>query len=97
MNAQNLAVCFGPVLLSQGPGKPGDHSLDSWHPTLSSTVDFKHHIEVLHYLLQTWPGNQPRGGDAPSMEKRKNRAGGGEEGKEEGRGMERSTGGLKEE
>ncbi|XP_060092272.1 rho GTPase-activating protein SYDE1 [Heteronotia binoei] len=58
MNAQNLAVCFGPVLLSQGPGRTGGHSLDSQHPSVSSTVDFKHHIEVLHYLLQAWPGEQ---------------------------------------
>ncbi|KAL8202337.1 UNVERIFIED_CONTAM: hypothetical protein K2H54_010882 [Gekko kuhli] len=55
MNAQNLAVCFGPVLLSQGPGRTGDHSLDSQCLTASNTVDFKHHIEVLHYLLQAWP------------------------------------------
>ncbi|XP_015269610.1 PREDICTED: rho GTPase-activating protein SYDE1 [Gekko japonicus] len=59
MNAQNLAVCFGPVLLSQGPGRTGDHSLDSQqHLTASSTVDFKHHIEVLHYLLQAWPAQR---------------------------------------
>ncbi|XP_038596430.1 LOW QUALITY PROTEIN: rho GTPase-activating protein SYDE1 [Tachyglossus aculeatus] len=52
MTSQNLAVCFGPVLLpprqaparSRGPG-----------PSISNAVDFKRHIEVLHYLLQAWP------------------------------------------
>ncbi|KAJ6657649.1 hypothetical protein lerEdw1_002150 [Lerista edwardsae] len=55
MNAQNLAVCFGPVLLSQGAGGPGAHSPRQPHCTVASTMDFKHHIEVLHYLLQAWP------------------------------------------
>lgn len=53
MNAQNLAVCFGPVLLSQGSGAD---SSSQQHRTMTSTMDFKHHIEVLHYLLQAWPG-----------------------------------------
>nr|XP_020647336.1 rho GTPase-activating protein SYDE1 isoform X2 [Pogona vitticeps] len=52
MNAQNLAVCFGPVLLSQGSGA---HSSSQQHRSMTSTMDFKHHIEVLHYLLQAWP------------------------------------------
>nr|XP_015817964.2 rho GTPase-activating protein SYDE1 isoform X2 [Nothobranchius furzeri] len=65
MTHQNLAVCFGPVLLtptqdvwksggtgraSRGIGKvfsPGDE--------MASAVDFKRHIEALHYLLQLWP------------------------------------------
>ncbi|KAL4648588.1 rho GTPase-activating protein SYDE1-like [Arapaima gigas] len=68
MTCQNLAVCFGPVLLTP--------SQDSWRPGVSwgqgtgsqrggrgfthsediaSAVDFKRHIEVLHYLLQLWP------------------------------------------
>ncbi|XP_066471948.1 rho GTPase-activating protein SYDE1 [Tiliqua scincoides] len=55
MNAQNLAVCFGPVLLSQGTGGPGARSPRQRHRTMASTMDFKHHIEVLHYLLQAWP------------------------------------------
>ncbi|XP_042309257.1 rho GTPase-activating protein SYDE1 [Sceloporus undulatus] len=55
MNAQNLAVCFGPVLLSQGTGGPGARSPRQRHHTIASTMDFKHHIEVLHYLLQAWP------------------------------------------
>ncbi|XP_061438820.1 rho GTPase-activating protein SYDE1 [Rhineura floridana] len=55
MNAQNLAVCFGPVLLSQGAGGPGDRGPSKQHRTIASTMDFKHHIEVLHYLLQAWP------------------------------------------
>lgn len=55
MTAQNLAVCFGPVLLParQDPGRPRSRSSG---PGLANTVDFKRHIEVLHYLLQAWPG-----------------------------------------
>lgn len=54
MTAQNLAVCFGPVLLParQDPGRPRSRSSG---PGLANTVDFKRHIEVLHYLLQAWP------------------------------------------
>ncbi|XP_028568019.2 rho GTPase-activating protein SYDE1 isoform X1 [Podarcis muralis] len=55
MNAQNLAVCFGPVLLSQGAAGPGPCGPSHHHRTIASTMDFKHHIEVLHYLLQAWP------------------------------------------
>ncbi|KAM6897766.1 LOW QUALITY PROTEIN: rho GTPase-activating protein SYDE1 [Xenentodon cancila] len=67
MTHQNLAVCFGPVLLTptqeawraggeggragrtgRGVGKgPGEE--------MASAVDFKRHIEALHYLLQLWP------------------------------------------
>lgn len=60
MTAQNLAVCFGPVLLParQDPGKP---RIRSSGPGLANTVDFKRHIEVLHYLLQAWPGKSAPG------------------------------------
>ncbi|TRY59374.1 hypothetical protein DNTS_013993 [Danionella cerebrum] len=56
MSCQNLAVCFGPVLLSQRQeascvGKRV--FLDS--EELASALHFKKHIEVLHYLLQLWP------------------------------------------
>ncbi|XP_001366670.1 rho GTPase-activating protein SYDE1 isoform X1 [Monodelphis domestica] len=60
MTPQNLAVCFGPVLLPprQTPTRlrgrcpvPGSGSGSG----LASAVDFKRHIEVLHYLLQAWP------------------------------------------
>ncbi|XP_061888020.1 rho GTPase-activating protein SYDE1 [Entelurus aequoreus] len=49
MTPQNLAVCFGPVLLKQEAWKGGlkCHGQD--------LVDFKLHIEALHYLLQLWP------------------------------------------
>uniref|UniRef100_A0A3Q3F3T4 Rho GTPase-activating protein SYDE1 n=1 Tax=Labrus bergylta TaxID=56723 RepID=A0A3Q3F3T4_9LABR len=61
MTHQNLAVCFGPVLLTptqeawggRGGGRgsgPGEE--------LASAVDFKRHIEALHYLLQLWPGER---------------------------------------
>uniref|UniRef100_W5K9S3 Synapse defective Rho GTPase homolog 2 n=1 Tax=Astyanax mexicanus TaxID=7994 RepID=W5K9S3_ASTMX len=56
MTCQNLAVCFGPVLLSQRQDA-SCHSnrvfVDS--EELASALHFKKHIEVLHYLLQLWP------------------------------------------
>ncbi|XP_053155141.1 rho GTPase-activating protein SYDE1 isoform X2 [Hemicordylus capensis] len=55
MNAQNLAVCFGPVLLSQSTEESRVPSPKQQHRPIASTMDFKHHIEVLHYLLQVWP------------------------------------------
>lgn len=72
MTHQNLAVCFGPVLLTptqeawraggggggggggrggRGGGKGFGHGEE-----IASAVDFKRHIEALHYLLQLWPG-----------------------------------------
>ncbi|XP_044193549.1 rho GTPase-activating protein SYDE1 [Thunnus albacares] len=71
MTHQNLAVCFGPVLLTptqeawrgggggggggggrggRGGGKGFCHGEE-----IASAVDFKRHIEALHYLLQLWP------------------------------------------
>ncbi|XP_026171617.1 rho GTPase-activating protein SYDE1 [Mastacembelus armatus] len=65
MTHQNLAVCFGPVLLTptheawrggtggrggRGGGKGFGHVEE-----ITSAVDFKRHIEALHYLLQLWP------------------------------------------
>ncbi|XP_018600983.2 rho GTPase-activating protein SYDE1 [Scleropages formosus] len=69
MTCQNLAVCFGPVLLtptqeSWRPGIPGGQGTGgsqrggrgfSHSEDIASAVDFKRHIEVLHYLLQLWP------------------------------------------
>lgn len=59
MTCQNLAVCFGPVLLSQRQ-EASCHTnrvfIDS--EELASALHFKKHIEVLHYLLQLWPGEE---------------------------------------
>ncbi|XP_054434796.1 rho GTPase-activating protein SYDE1 [Pteronotus mesoamericanus] len=65
MTAQNLAVCFGPVLLParQDPGRP---RIRNSGPGLANTVDFKRHIEVLHYLLQAWPDPR-RSPEAPGF------------------------------
>uniref|UniRef100_A0AAV2KSX2 Rho-GAP domain-containing protein n=1 Tax=Knipowitschia caucasica TaxID=637954 RepID=A0AAV2KSX2_KNICA len=61
MTCQNLAVCFGPVLLSQRQ-EASCHSnrvfIDS--EELASALHFKKHIEVLHYLLQLWPVVDPQ-------------------------------------
>uniref|UniRef100_A0A5F4W6I4 Rho GTPase-activating protein SYDE1 n=1 Tax=Callithrix jacchus TaxID=9483 RepID=A0A5F4W6I4_CALJA len=54
MTPQNLAVCFGPVLLPARQA-PTRSRVRSSGPGLTSAVDFKRHIEVLHYLLQSWP------------------------------------------
>ncbi|KAM9325435.1 rho GTPase-activating protein SYDE2 [Gastrophryne carolinensis] len=63
MTCQNLAVCFGPVLLSQRQETSSHNNrvfIDS--EELASALDFKKHIEVLHYLLQLWPvkNNSPK-------------------------------------
>ncbi|KAG8517293.1 Rho GTPase-activating protein SYDE1 [Galemys pyrenaicus] len=54
MTPQNLAVCFGPVLLParQAPTRSRIRGSGSG---ITNAVDFKRHIEVLHYLLQAWP------------------------------------------
>uniref|UniRef100_A0A8B9TJJ3 Rho GTPase-activating protein SYDE1 n=1 Tax=Anas platyrhynchos TaxID=8839 RepID=A0A8B9TJJ3_ANAPL len=67
MNPQNIAVCFGPVLLTQsqeprrGGGTGGARSY-AHSEDIASAVDFKRHIEVLHYLLQAWPGERRQPG-----------------------------------
>ncbi|KAF5921556.1 rho GTPase-activating protein SYDE1 isoform X2 [Diceros bicornis minor] len=65
MTPQNLAVCFGPVLLParQAPARPRIRSSGSG---LTNAVDFKRHIEVLHYLLQAWP-DPCRAPEAPHL------------------------------
>ncbi|XP_076789447.1 rho GTPase-activating protein SYDE2 isoform X3 [Arvicanthis niloticus] len=57
MTCQNLAVCFGPVLLNQRQ-ETSAHSNRVFTDSeeLASALDFKKHIEVLHYLLRLWPG-----------------------------------------
>ncbi|KFM03758.1 Rho GTPase-activating protein SYDE2, partial [Aptenodytes forsteri] len=62
MNSQNIAVCFGPVLLTQnqelrrsGTGTGTGNRSYAHCEDIASAVDFKRHIEVLHYLLQAWP------------------------------------------
>ncbi|KAL0178860.1 hypothetical protein M9458_024302, partial [Cirrhinus mrigala] len=73
MTCQNLAVCFGPVLLTPtqeswqaGMTAPGSGPLTgsgagrggrsfAHSEEIASAVDFKRHIEALHYLLQLWP------------------------------------------
>ncbi|XP_051712260.2 rho GTPase-activating protein SYDE2 isoform X2 [Oryctolagus cuniculus] len=59
MTCQNLAVCFGPVLLSQRQETlTHNNRVFTDSEELASALDFKKHIEVLHYLLQLWPGNK---------------------------------------
>ncbi|XP_042337976.1 rho GTPase-activating protein SYDE1-like, partial [Plectropomus leopardus] len=63
MTHQNLAVCFGPVLLTPtqeawsggGGGRGGRGGAKGHGEEIASAVDFKRHIEALHYLLQLWP------------------------------------------
>ncbi|XP_034426401.1 rho GTPase-activating protein SYDE1 [Hippoglossus hippoglossus] len=62
MTHQNIAVCFGPVLLTptqeawrggEGGGRAARGK--GFGEEMASAVDFKRHIEALHYLLQQWP------------------------------------------
>ncbi|XP_063113535.1 rho GTPase-activating protein SYDE2 isoform X3 [Cavia porcellus] len=56
MTCQNLAVCFGPVLLNQRQEtSTHNNRVFTDSEELASALDFKKHIEVLHYLLQLWP------------------------------------------
>uniref|UniRef100_A0A8C1NKC6 Synapse defective Rho GTPase homolog 2 n=1 Tax=Cyprinus carpio TaxID=7962 RepID=A0A8C1NKC6_CYPCA len=68
MTCQNLAVCFGPVLLSQRQ-EASCHGnrvfIDS--EELASALHFKKHIEVLHYLLQLWPVVDAQGKSSTSV------------------------------
>jgi hypothetical protein len=43
MTINNLAICFGPVLLCPAPSSSSDPA-----------VDFSKHIDVLRYLLEIW-------------------------------------------
>uniref|UniRef100_A0A4W6EGV4 Rho GTPase-activating protein SYDE1 n=1 Tax=Lates calcarifer TaxID=8187 RepID=A0A4W6EGV4_LATCA len=58
MTHQNLAVCFGPVLLTP--------TQEAWRGGIASAVDFKRHIEALHYLLQQWPDDHVCSSPPPS-------------------------------
>nr|XP_033780285.1 rho GTPase-activating protein SYDE1 isoform X2 [Geotrypetes seraphini] len=56
MTSQNIAVCFGPVLLNQNQDPSRQRTRSYAHcEDIVNAVDFKRHIEVLHYLLQVWP------------------------------------------
>ncbi|GAB1288222.1 Synapse defective 1, Rho GTPase, homolog 2 (C. elegans) [Apodemus speciosus] len=56
MTCQNLAVCFGPVLLNERQeASTHNNRVFTDSEELASALDFKKHIEVLHYLLQLWP------------------------------------------
>lgn len=63
MSCQNLAVCFGPVLLGQrqeAACRANRAFADC--EELAGALHFKKHIEVLHYLLRLWPGEAVRWG-----------------------------------
>ena len=47
MTAENLAVCFGPVLLCP--------SVTATATDADVADDFRRNIDVLHYLLDIWP------------------------------------------
>lgn len=61
MNAQNLSVCFGAVLFAAIQTDQWERSTTGRGGTRTKTdqsgsgVDFKQHIEALHFLLQHWP------------------------------------------
>ncbi|XP_070795520.1 rho GTPase-activating protein SYDE2 [Pituophis catenifer annectens] len=69
MTCQNLAVCFGPVLLSQWQETTSHNNrVFSDSEELASALDFKKHIEVLHYLLQLWPVQHPSAEESALLE-----------------------------
>ncbi|XP_051897810.1 rho GTPase-activating protein SYDE1-like [Pristis pectinata] len=69
MTCQNLAVCFGPVLLGQKQETSQQGSCTFSHSKeLANALDFKRHIEVLHYLLQLWPSDRIKEKRDMSME-----------------------------
>lgn len=49
MTCQNLAVCFGPVLLGS-VNSPPTKGLD-----LNAAIGFKQHIQVLNFMVSNWP------------------------------------------
>jgi hypothetical protein len=51
MTPQNLAICFGPVLMLHSD----DGSTLSSSSSSSGGLDFQKPIGVLKYLLQIWP------------------------------------------
>ncbi|XP_028306747.1 rho GTPase-activating protein SYDE1 isoform X2 [Gouania willdenowi] len=55
MTQQNLAVVFGPVLLTSTQGVWNKGGGKGHNEEMASAVDFKRHIEALHFLLQLWP------------------------------------------
>nr|CAB3266751.1 rho GTPase-activating protein SYDE2 [Phallusia mammillata] len=62
MTCQNLAVCFGPVLLGPVNASLGN-GID-----LSAAIGFKRHIQVLNYMLSNWPSEPVAVPRAPSPE-----------------------------
>uniref|UniRef100_A0A3Q2UJM7 Rho GTPase-activating protein SYDE1 n=1 Tax=Fundulus heteroclitus TaxID=8078 RepID=A0A3Q2UJM7_FUNHE len=79
MTHQNLAVCFGPVLLTptqetcrgggeRAAGRAGRGTGKALGPVedIANAVDFKRHIEALHYLLQLWP-DDPSPPSSPTL------------------------------
>uniref|UniRef100_A0A3B5L2Q6 Rho GTPase-activating protein SYDE1 n=1 Tax=Xiphophorus couchianus TaxID=32473 RepID=A0A3B5L2Q6_9TELE len=72
MTHQNLAVCFGPVLLTptqearRAAGRGSRGKTLGPGEEMANAVDFKRHIEALHYLLQLWP-DEPSPPRSPSI------------------------------
>lgn len=46
MTTENIAVCFGPVLLCPSSSKTSPAEF---------AMNFKKHIDILNYLLEIWP------------------------------------------
>lgn len=59
MNMYNIAVCFGPVLMSRGCAQAianGNEKHKSEGVSRTQSVDSaEKHIELLHTLLDVWP------------------------------------------
>ena len=75
MNAYNLAVCFGPVLMSATTGNsavPSGGGKDKRGSKAEkggrgdggrNSTDYEKHIEVLQSMIEIWPGRRGESGN----------------------------------
>ncbi|XP_022101719.1 rho GTPase-activating protein 100F-like [Acanthaster planci] len=56
MNAYNIAVCFGPVLMSAASS--GSNAALSREAVSGKDADYEKHIDVLQTMLEVWPGKR---------------------------------------
>ncbi|XP_071799662.1 rho GTPase-activating protein 100F-like [Asterias amurensis] len=55
MNAYNIAVCFGPVLMSAASS---GHPSNCREVATGKDADYEKHIEVLQHMMEVWPGKR---------------------------------------
>ena len=55
MNAYNIAVCFGPVLMSAASSSNHGNCREV---ATGKDADYEKHIEVLQNMVEVWPGKR---------------------------------------